>query len=343
MGWTPVDIDSNKEAIIRLCSYHRDDFSRLLVHSSPQEMEAVQESLRTAFSTPPIASLASFDNLPAEVLIMILSDLDIMSYFRFRQVNRGARLLATGLTKEYLAVATHGLEGLRGLLRGNLDHRFTIPDLYRTLVTRDCALCGDFGGFLYLPSNTRCCYRCIHVSADLALLSTTSFCRFAKVTPSEAEPHILGAAIRTVPGHYSTEDTPAKRTQYLVSVRDGLDALASRGVARPAWRKYPIHDSDGTPIEQRRMACTTLPWYDPDTSQAEGGVCCKGCLSRNNSRSLEWSASVCKNRMFSSEGFLAHFEECWYAKHLWAHTSGHCGLVYTCNSKLCTTHSKFHI
>ncbi|KAK6840898.1 hypothetical protein PG987_001758 [Apiospora arundinis] len=266
-----------------------------------------------------------------------------MSYFRFRQVNRGARLLATGLTKEYLAVATHGLEGLRGLLRGNLDHRFTIPDLYRTLVTRDCALCGDFWGLPVSP-----------VQHPLLLSLHPRVCgpspsrhhQLLQVRQSDAE---RGGTAYT--GGRNTHRTRPLLHRGHASQENPVSRFCPRwpGCLGISWRspscvaETPIHDSDGTPIEQRRMACTTLPWYDPDTSQAEGGVCCKGCLSRNNSRSLEWSASVCKNRMFSSEGFLAHFEECWYAKHLWAHTSGHCGLVYTCNSKLCTTHSKFHI
>lgn len=308
---------SDKEAIVRICSYHRDDFSRLVVHSSPEEMEAVQYSLRVAFSTPPMASLGILEQLPDELIAMIIPQLDIHSYFRFRQLNRRARLVSAEYLKEYTIIAAHGLEGLRGLLRGNLDHRFTIIDLYRTLITRDCLLCGGFGGFLYIPSNTRCCFRCINQAEELSLLSTTMFYKCAGVRASEAKPYLLASTLRTVPGHYARMTKPAKRNKYLISVEAALEALAAHEVVcRPNFPPV-TYSRDDPSVERRRMACTALPWYDPLTAEIERGVNCKGCLRRDNGGMMRAIERAKKERSFSREGFLDHFDNCWRAKDVW--------------------------
>lgn len=113
------DIDKHAIDILCVCSYHRRDFDLVLVRSPPHEMQVVQRSLQTAFKTVPASGLSILDHLPTELMSMVLYNLDILPYFRFRQVNRRARLLSTALW-EYGLVAKHGLEGLRGLLRTNL-------------------------------------------------------------------------------------------------------------------------------------------------------------------------------------------------------------------------------
>ncbi|KUI57672.1 hypothetical protein VP1G_04950 [Cytospora mali] len=101
-------------------------------------MQPVQASLQTAFETLSTAELGILDHLPAELMSTVLRKLDIRSFFRFRQVNRRARVLSTELW-EYKLVSKHGLEGLRGVLRAELSHCFTIDDLYRALITDKCS------------------------------------------------------------------------------------------------------------------------------------------------------------------------------------------------------------
>jgi len=75
----------------------------------------------------PTAKLGIFDHLPVELMFLVLHNLDIRSFFHFRQINRRARVLSAGLY-EYQLVSKYGLEGLRGLLRAGLAYSFTIID-----------------------------------------------------------------------------------------------------------------------------------------------------------------------------------------------------------------------
>jgi hypothetical protein len=140
-----ANIEEHADAILRVCSYHRRDFDLVVVRSRPHDMQLVQGSLQAAFETLPTAGLGILGRLPAELMSMVLRELDILSFFYFRQVNRRARVLSTGLW-EYELVSKHGLEGLRGLLRAELAHCFTISDLYRSLITDKCSTCGGFKG-----------------------------------------------------------------------------------------------------------------------------------------------------------------------------------------------------
>lgn len=117
-----TDVKKDADAIVRVCSYHRRDFDLVVVRSRPHDMQSVQTSLQAAFETPPNAKLGIFDHLPVELSFMVLCHLDIRSFFHFRQLNRRARALSTGL-HEYQLVSKHGLEGLRGLLRAGLARR----------------------------------------------------------------------------------------------------------------------------------------------------------------------------------------------------------------------------
>lgn len=100
---------------------------------------------------------------------MVLCHLDIRSFFHFRQLNRRARALSTGL-HQYQLVSKHGLEGLRGLLRAGLADCFTILDFYRPLMTDKCSTCGGFGELLFLFAAERCCFNCLQSSAHYHVL-----------------------------------------------------------------------------------------------------------------------------------------------------------------------------
>ncbi|KAK8126993.1 uncharacterized protein PG998_002752 [Apiospora kogelbergensis] len=302
MRMTAPKPPSDKEAIVRICSYHRDDFSRLVVHSSPEEMEAVQYSLRAAFSTPPMASLGILEQLPDELIAMIIPQLDIHSYFRFRQLNRRARLVSAEYLKEYTIIAAHGLEGpARPVTRQSrppLHHHRPVPHPHHPRLSAMRRIRG-------LPAE------------ELSLLSTTMFYKCAGVRASEAKPYLLASTLRTVPGHYARMTKPAKRNKYLISVEAALEALAAHEVVcRPNFPPV-TYSRDDPSVERRRMACTALPWYDPLTAEIERGVNCKGCLRRDNGGMMRAIERAKKERSFSREGFLDHFDNCWRAKDVW--------------------------
>ncbi|KAI0012569.1 hypothetical protein F4779DRAFT_625881 [Xylariaceae sp. FL0662B] len=306
-----VDLDQHSKAILQVCSYHRRDFDFVLVRSRPHEMQVAQGSPQTAFRTPPASGLGILDRLPAELMSVVLHNLDLLSYFRFRQVNRRARVLSTALW-EYQLVAKHGLEGLRGLLRAKIAHNFTIMDLYCPLITSSCMLCGAFGGFLFLLTVTRCCFACIQTSTKLRVLCTSTFAKLARMSTSRLH-RLLESKLRTVPGIYSMEERPARRPKYLIAEKQAIATLTSLGVLHQDSVQAIARRSEQ--IQQRFMASTAFPWYDLGRATIERGVSCKGCQVRVETLYGDYED---RDRVFSTTDYLTHFTYCVEAQNLWA-------------------------
>lgn len=302
--------DEHADAVVRVCSYHRIDFDLIMVRSRPNVTEAVQDSLQTTFDIPPQSGLGDLDCLPAELMTMVLKNLDILSYFRFRRVNRYARILSTS-PREYQLVAKYGVEGLRALLRSDCARRFTIMDLYRLLTTPSCALCGKFGGFLFLLTATRCCFTCLHSSPSLSVISTTVFARKAGI-PTHKLSVSYGSTLRTVSGHYSILGTRARRPKKLILKAEAIAALDSQGVLK----EYSIGNllRQDEKYEQRFMGATSFPWYDTSNGKVEYGISCKGCHVPDSTRHRGYDYGY----TFSTAGFLSHFATCVEARDIWA-------------------------
>lgn len=303
--------DKYADAILRVCTYRRLDFDLVTVRSRPYVTEVVQDTLQTAFEISPAAGLGDLDYLPEELLIMVIKNLDILTYFRFRRVNRYARILST-VPREYQLVAKYGVEGLRALLRSDCARRFNIMDLYHLLITDTCGLCGNFGGFLFLLTATRCCFTCLQESSKLRVISTTDFARRAGISTHQLNVS-YGSTLRTVSGQYSMSTEGSRRPKKLILKDEAIAALDSQGVLKEnslgfLSSRCEIH-------EQRLMASTTFPWYDTRTGKAEYGVSCKGC----HVRSLTIRATRGdRDKAFSTAGFLSHFASCVEARDIWA-------------------------
>ncbi|KFY14750.1 hypothetical protein V491_05921 [Pseudogymnoascus sp. VKM F-3775] len=304
--------DKDADAIIRACSYHRQDFHLIMVRSRPYVTEDVQNSLQIPFETSPASKLGGFDRLPQELISMIFDDLDILSYFRFRQVNRHARFMST-LPREYQLIARYGLEGLRGLLRSHCADSFTIMELYRVLITPNCTLCGEFGGFLFLLTATRCCFNCLSESPKLNVISTTDFARAAGISTSQLN-RSYSQTLRTVSGgRYTRNYYKVKRPKKLILKEAAITALALQN----ALKEHSISSLSrvGQQIDQGFMACTSFPWYDTNTGKVEYGVSCEGCRQRAGSA---FAIDSDIDKMFSTTGFLSHFPSCAEAREIWA-------------------------
>ncbi|KAI1141793.1 hypothetical protein F5Y05DRAFT_273872 [Hypoxylon sp. FL0543] len=304
------DVKKYAEDILRICSYHRRDFDLVLVRSRPHEMQVVQESLQTDFKTPPISGLGVLDRLPPELTSIVLHNLDILSYFRFRQVNRRARVVSTALW-EYSLVSKHGLEGLRGLLRADLAQNFTLMDLYRPLIALSCEFCGAFGGFLFLLTATRCCFVCIQTSPKMRVLCTSALAKLTRMSVRRLR-RLLRLRLCTVRGYYSMEDRQVRRPKYLVAEEEAISSLTSLGVLRQDAVQRLASRTENR--NQRLMASTAFAWYDIDTAKIECGVSCKGCQVRVETADGDFGD---RDRVFSTTGFLTHFTNCAEAQNLW--------------------------
>lgn len=305
------------DAILDVCTYHRRDFDLVVVRSRPHEMERVAKSLQTSFDFASTSGLGQLDRLPNELLCMVLQNLDLLSYFRFRQINRQARAVSTAVS-EYRSVAKHGLEGLRGLLRAGLAQTCTIRGLYNGLISERCALCGSFGGFLFLPTVTRCCFDCIRDSPDLRVISTSTFSRLTKISTKRLH-HFLGSQLRTVPGLYSMWEKRVKRPKFLVAARPATAKLVELGVLKQDAVQAVLKHIEQK--DQRFMVSTAFPWYDLRSKQLERGVSCKGCQVRLETLRAD-GMDRDRDRVFSRSSYLSHFKSCSESRKLWDQSEG---------------------
>lgn len=344
-----MSLEDDPNAILRVCSYHRRDFDLVLVRSRPDEMLPVKGSLHKAFTTTPTSSLRNLDRLPTELMSMILRSLDLDSFFHFRQVSRRARVLSTDLW-EYQLVAKHGLEGLRGLLRAGIGCKFTIADLYTPLVTGNCVLCGDFGGFLFLLTATRCCFACIKAAPELRVIAASTFARLTRTSQARLQ-MLLGPPLRTVPGLYSMDERRPRRPKFLLPIEESLQELLYMSLSSTSWPSYlflgALHPKSQDQlyqytelVERVFMASTAYPWYDRKTGEVDAGVSCKGCQIRVEKieRNIH-EACQDRDRVFSASGFQRHFQSCVEAQNFWKESHGgirpveepeftrHCGFI----------------
>lgn len=300
------------DAVVRTCSYHRLDFGAVMVRSRPYVTEAVQDSLQAAFEIPPSSGLGDMHCLPAELMTMVLENLDILSYFRFRRVNRYARILSTS-PREYQLVAKYGVEGLRAMLRSDCARRFTIMDLYRVLTSQSCAQCGKFGGYLFLLTATRCCFPCLQASQNLRVISTTNFANRAGISTYKLSVSYR-STLRTVSGCYSISGARAKRPKKLILLSEAIAALDGQGILKKYSIRNPLRGYRDGEYEQRFMAATQFPWYNACTGKAEHGLSCKGCYVRLTTRHRDFD----NHSALSAAEFLVHFATCVEAQDIWA-------------------------
>ncbi|KAF5589359.1 hypothetical protein FPCIR_6805 [Fusarium pseudocircinatum] len=307
--------NNDAATILDVCTYHRRDFDLVLIRSRPHDNQVVRESIEKPFTTAPTVKLGALDLLPNELLNIILRNLDLLSYFRFRHVNRRSRVLASGL-REYKAVVRHGIEGFRGMLRTRLATYFTFDDMYRALIGETCAFCKKFGGFLYLPTAARCCFACIENAPELRVISMSALSKLTKLSAKRLKSHV-GYVLRTVPGIYSMRERPAVRPGLLLVEVEASRTLTDLGLLTSDAVKALEARSEQK--NQRFMMSTAYPWYDRITGQVENGVSCKGCQIR-----LETLAVISRDRddVFSSRGYQSHFETCKEAKDFFEESAG---------------------
>lgn len=324
-----IGIEEYRQDVLRVCSYHRSDFALAVVRTRPHKMQVIAPLLQTHFTTPspfkkgPPFRLGVLDLLTPELLVIILLQLDVVSYLQFRRVNRHARVIATRL-HEYKLVSTHGIEGLVAILRTRLGECFTIKDLYRPLVTSSCKVCGSFGCFLYLPDCTRCCLPCLSEAPELRITDVSYFVSQYSPVEGLTEYHQsqLRPALHRVRGKYCLQHYRRLRTGHeLMPTRQVIAILRSLDVPEKAIDSAVDRKADW---ESNRFASAAMyPWYNAQRGEADRGVNCKAIqlyieenippyeLGRRGHREH-------RDQIFSRAGFLQHFKTCSHAQDLWA-------------------------
>jgi hypothetical protein len=300
----------NETEIIRIASYHRRDFGLAVVRANPHDHNQVRGSLLRTI--PAISStLGNLQFLPLEIVYEICFLLDIWSLLNFRHANRRAEQIVRS-TRGYEAVITHALDALCVTLKTNIASWFTLSDLFRALCTRDCHLCGSFGGFIFLPSFMRCCFSCIR---EDCLPSISPFSGPKKrVKSSPGCLYSLVPTVMSVPGTYSMDEIMRKKRIQIIPTE-----FVSRLSLRKGDKRTQVTQSKETAL-LCYMVSTSLPYLDIESGGIQNGICCSGCqiaLKALGSSRVQTNACALRDKVYSYGEFMEHFRECREAQNIW--------------------------
>lgn len=313
--------EEQADAIVRTIAYHRKDYDRAVIHFSPDE----HLNVRPPLSTPPqrdssAAALGLLGKLPLELLLDVISRLDLHSLFRVQQLNvRSAQVVAS--LEEYQTVVSHGLDLLRSLLRTGLAATVSIYDCHDALCAETCELCGNFSGFMFLPTWTRICFLCIQWADETrveSLAGAKKEYRLDKTTVG-----LLSSVFKTLPGEYAMPVISYTSRVMAVSLHE-VEIVSGR--APPTyWRLLPA--SGGRQGKFRYMASCILPYYNRQTGEVDYGVSCAGCQLTVDKESVTYDHELASDEAFDArdtvygrDSFLEHFKWCKDAQSLWAST-----------------------
>lgn len=319
-----ADADVNN-AVIRVAAYHRQDWDFSFIRFHPKEHAEIRTSIVEAFRTPPTADLGLLDKLPPELFNEMFLELDILSCFCFRQVNRRARDVISSI-KEYEAVARYGLDSLRATLLTDIAEWFTIDDLYQILCTPACARCGCFGDFLFLHTLTRGCYDCIMFAPEYITAHLPAFCMWMDV-PLESMDGLL-PVVYSIPGIYTNQDRNKPNRYPLVELEAAIEAVwAAEDLKFDDGKENLVRSRIDDQMMARYMSSIAMPYLDVKTRQIHQGMNCKGCYIASVAPVIYDFQAVFgpREKVFSRGEFLKHFDSCVEAQKLWASSLG--GLV----------------
>ncbi|OAA55075.1 F-box domain-containing protein [Niveomyces insectorum RCEF 264] len=160
------------------------------------------------------SSLGVLDQLPPEIMMAILSLLDLQSTARFASVCFLGRSPAHA-SRAYRDVVAFALEALFALKRLGLAGAHSVADLHAALCAERCTSCNDYGVFLFLPTAERCCWECVRHNPQLRLLSLRDAKRFFVLSKRSVDEL---PRIHVIPGEYGLAQKPAAAQCVLTTV-----------------------------------------------------------------------------------------------------------------------------
>ncbi|RMJ17971.1 hypothetical protein BHE90_011423 [Fusarium euwallaceae] len=236
---------------------------------------------------PPSASAGSLDRLPTELLHQTLTHLDIRSLINLRLTNRRTSEIVD-YHPQFKAISAHARNALRGILAIGTGRWITCATLYETLCTSQCGYCGTQGGYIYLITCKRVCFKCL------------SLCRFCHPLPLDTAAIVFSldvSILRTLPhmtalpGTYAPSETI---TEPVILV--DFDAAKTAGTQFHGTYKHMVYHEGlrcldrlvllgierGFVAEDARSAsfaaASRVPWFNKKTRKFEDLSFCDECL-----------------------------------------------------------------
>ncbi|KAH0613084.1 uncharacterized protein H6S33_009464 [Morchella sextelata] len=319
------------------------DFLKTLTYPRPD----LTSSILSCTPPPPIAprtprasaSLGALDTLPLELLHDIVHALPLSALSPLLSTSSSTHslLLSDPLYRNLRAHAAHALHAYSATALGA---SITVAQLSAALCTERCAHCGEFGPFLWMLDCTRCCWACLTQHPDLLPLAPEEAMRLYGIPGGRAAELPV---MRSVPGVYRTwkEACVEPESRRLVSRAAAMRvAVAVHGSAEKVGEYVAARAqkgvSDSKDMDVRRLlGVIALPTVDRRAGVVEHGVSCKGCTSTLPVVALRGEGMPCMpvrigsglegfdarkrelGRMFTAQGYLAHYQVCGRARELW--------------------------
>ncbi|PWY91988.1 hypothetical protein BO94DRAFT_564671 [Aspergillus sclerotioniger CBS 115572] len=277
---------------------------------SAREHVAIIPSIATSFQRTPNVGLSDLDRLPLELLFDTLYTLDMQSLFKFRQVNLRSRQIVDSL-KQYQRVVSHRLNLFCALLRTRLAIYISLLDFDNALCTKTCALCGEFGGFICLPTWKRCCFKCLQESPETQVQTLASVRKQLRMTKAESDQL---RPFKCLPGIYSMNETVQKSRITIVSLHQATLACREQPIGHEPSKLDRI-------LKYNFMGACALPYYDKESGELERGISCAGCqlaIEKDiiGTRDTAWGYQA-RDKVYARDDFLDHFRWCEQAQLLW--------------------------
>ena len=276
----------------------------------------------------PTHGLGTPEQLPLELLQIILVSLDLKPLTDFRRVNRQARQVVDSIP-QYNQIIQHAPISIRAILSIESGDWISCQTLYQKLCTDACDICGHFGGYLYLITCRRVCFLCFNVRSTYRPLLKVSAARefglrkedFANLPQMRCLPGVyspLGATYRrrftfvdhdaarqagiTLHGSVEEMDRYAKQLE-----AERLQKYPEPGLLRDSQRIRRNRPRDGfngfSVNAQRFLGVIRAPVIDARQGSTEWGVYCEGCKNHYDNKPLHW------RRLYTRERFQRHIEE----------------------------------
>lgn len=186
----------------------------------------------------------------------------------------------------------------------HLARSFNIMKVYETFTSSLCANCGQFGGYVFLPSFTRCCLDCAETNLKFLPISRKG---------AETEFGVKGKRIfynlpqlAVIQGLYSSGRGTTKQYSQNLTLfsRELVEELSNPNHvhrARHSWRNW---GNNSRKMHQRYMALTPLPCFIPKSASIEEGLYCASCALK-----AKYSHTA-KHSLHDSRHVLAHLQGC---------------------------------
>lgn len=299
-------------------------------------------------SHPIVSDLGDLDMLPIEMLNVVLQYSDLHTLSLLSLINRKAKAIVEGFIP-YKLIKTHAPHVLVVLTSTEVASHFTAVQVADALCSSSCAICGNFGLFLWVPDCVRCCFPCMRCSPKLMPMTK----RDAKAAFGLSEKALSKVPIiHSLPGNYYSYHHLSgeyKRRRWLLSqvtahkiaveVHGGEEGLTSyinsttsrakaaydQRVAMENGSSFVYLDAKTRDNVSRSMVTTYLPYFDTKSrSVTKTALFCQGCqvAFSNVSDEVDDTMDVdflldMRDRTYTEDILLDHFKTCTKAQCMW--------------------------